>query len=67
MIHTVVTHLDKAHFFMPPWCGTEAEATVLTEYLQSLSEPTPEGMRFSNINSKENSLAEKIVGGEAEK
>lgn len=49
MIHTVVTHLHKAHFFMPPWSGTPAEAELLTEYLVSLSQPSPPGMKFSRL------------------
>ncbi len=66
MIHTVVTHLDKAHFFMPPWCGTEAEAALLTEYLQSLSEPAPAGMKFSGTGFPEKgSVVSKVEGEEA--
>ncbi|MCL5020155.1 MAG: cytochrome c [Bacteroidetes bacterium] len=58
MIHTVVTHLDKAHFFMPPWSGTEKEATVLTDYITTLSAPGPPGMKFSRIpDSTEKPLA----------
>ncbi len=59
MIHTVVTHLDKAHYFMPPWCGNDTEADLLTEYLQSLSEPSPSGMKFSGtVNSEEGERAD---------
>ncbi len=49
MIHTVVTHLDKAHFFMPPWCGTATEAAILTDYIMTLSAPSPSGMKFSSF------------------
>lgn len=69
MIHTVVTHLDKAHFFMPPWCGTQAEATMLTEYLASLSEPSPAGMKFSGTIGKwpSKQLADRTMREEASK
>ncbi len=68
MIHIVVTHPDKAHFFMPPWCGTQAEAELLTEYLASLSEPSPPGMRFSGLNhGAVKPLADKLHGKEGER
>ncbi|MGC8595369.1 MAG: cytochrome ubiquinol oxidase subunit I [Candidatus Kryptoniota bacterium] len=50
MIKTVIIHLDAAHFFMPPWSGTEQEAAVLARYLKSLSLPHPSGMRYSSVN-----------------
>jgi len=56
MIQTVVTHLDKAHFFMPPWCGTKEESIVLSRYLASISFHSPAGMKFSSAppgNSKD--------------
>jgi len=39
-----VRHLHRAHFFMPPWCGTEEEAQLMTEYLMTIAPPRPEGM-----------------------
>ncbi len=48
MINTVVTHLDKAHYFMPPWCGTQEEATLLTKFLKYISLKSPGGMKFSS-------------------
>ena len=47
MIYTVVTHLDKAHYFMPPWCGTQEEAMLLTKYLEKISLSPPAGMKFT--------------------
>lgn len=44
MIHTTVIHLNRAHFFMPPWCGTPEEAVILTDYLKSVSRPYPPGL-----------------------
>ena len=49
MINTVILYLDAAHFFMPPWCGTQQEAEVLTKYIVSLSQPHPAGMKYSFI------------------
>jgi len=39
-----VTHLDE-NFFMPPWCGTTAEAELLTDYLETINTPRPTGAR----------------------
>jgi cytochrome bd-type quinol oxidase subunit 1 len=44
MIRSMVMHLDRAHFFMPPWAGTEEEAELLTRYLEEVAPPRPEGM-----------------------
>lgn len=46
MINTVILYLDAAHFFMPPWQGTQQEAVVLTKYLETLSQPHPRGMEY---------------------
>jgi len=46
MIRTVVEHLEKAHFFMPPWAGTPEEAELLTKYLMSIAPPHPSGMYY---------------------
>jgi hypothetical protein len=46
MIHAVVQHPEKAHFFMPPWSGTEEEAVVLTKYLMSIAPAHPPGMYY---------------------
>ena len=47
MIHHLVQH-PEAHFFMPPWAGTEAEAELLTKYLTSIALPHPGGMSYGD-------------------
>lgn len=44
MLHEVVLHPERAHFFMPPWAGTPQEARLLQEYLSSIVRPFPEGL-----------------------
>lgn len=44
MNFALVKHLEKAHFFMPPWCGTEQEALILARYLTSIAPPRPRSM-----------------------
>jgi hypothetical protein len=46
MIRNLVGAPDKAHFVMPPWAGTAAEADLLTEYLTTLVPSRPAGMYF---------------------
>lgn len=46
MVHGMVVHLDRFHFFMPPWSGTDAEAEALTEFLMSVRHPYPEGLLY---------------------
>jgi len=41
LIYYTVTHLDHVHFFMPPWSGADAEAQVLTDYIESVRSPYP--------------------------
>ncbi len=41
LILYTVKHLDHVHFFMPPWSGTDEEAEVLTDYIESISRPYP--------------------------
>jgi cytochrome d ubiquinol oxidase subunit I len=48
MVRVVVEQLDKAHFFMPPFAGTPAEAELLTKYLMSVRLPHPIGMDFGS-------------------
>jgi cytochrome d ubiquinol oxidase subunit I len=48
MIHPVVEHPEKAHFFMPPWAGTTEEAELLTKYLVSIAPPHPPGMNYGD-------------------
>jgi len=43
LVYDSIINLDRIHFFMPPWAGTEAEAKVLTEYIISVRHPYPEG------------------------
>ena len=44
LIYYTVKHLDRVHFFMPPWSGTDAEAEVLTDYIDSIRRPYPLGL-----------------------
>ncbi len=46
MVHTLVNHPEKVHFFMPPWAGTPEEAELLTKYLLEIARPRPAGMYF---------------------
>lgn len=39
-----VKHLDD-NYFMPPWCGTDEEAELLTDYLMTINPPRPAGAR----------------------
>jgi cytochrome bd ubiquinol oxidase subunit I len=39
-----VKHLDD-NYFMPPWCGTDEEAQLLTDYLMTINWPRPAGPR----------------------
>jgi hypothetical protein len=45
MVKDLVRNLHLAHYFMPPWAGTDEEATLLTEYLTSIAPPRPTWMR----------------------
>jgi cytochrome bd-type quinol oxidase subunit 1/mono/diheme cytochrome c family protein len=45
MILWTIEHLEQAHFFMPPWSGTPAEARALAVYLESIAPKRPGGMR----------------------
>jgi len=44
MIHDLILDLHQAPFFMPPWCGTEAEAQLIADYLKSIAPKRPGGM-----------------------
>lgn len=46
MVQQVVEHPEKAHFFMPPWAGTQEEAELLKKYLLSIAQPQPRGMYY---------------------
>jgi cytochrome bd-type quinol oxidase subunit 1 len=46
MIKLVVEHPEKAHFFMPPFCGTPAEAELLGKYMASIAPAHPRGMNY---------------------
>ncbi len=37
----LLLNLDSMIYYMPPWCGTETEAELLAEYLESVAEPHP--------------------------
>jgi len=41
MLRDLVLHMDRYHYFMPPWSGTVEEAEVLKEYLATLASPHP--------------------------
>lgn len=53
MILDTVVHLERAHFFMPPWAGTREEAELVADYLTGIAPPRPRGM-FPEITSVEN-------------
>jgi cytochrome bd-type quinol oxidase subunit 1/mono/diheme cytochrome c family protein len=46
IILPMIRDLHKTQFFMPPWCGTDPEAHVMTDYLISIAPKRPEGMRI---------------------
>lgn len=48
LIQEVVEHPEKAHFFMPPWAGSRAEAVLLTKYLLTIAPPHPAGMYYGS-------------------
>ncbi len=41
MLDDVIAHLDRFHFFMPPWSGRPEEALALRRYLETLASPHP--------------------------
>ena len=45
MIRDVVRNLDEHRFVMPPWCGRNEEADLLTAYLHCIAPQRPTGMR----------------------
>ena len=51
MIRSLIDHLEISHIFMPPWSGTKEEAEMLTQFLLSIQEPRPGGMRYSDVRS----------------
>lgn len=44
LVHYSVTHLDRVHFFMPPWSGSEGEAQAVTDYIMSIRHPYPSSL-----------------------
>jgi len=48
MILDVCKHPEQSHFFMPPWAGTDTEAQLLAEYIQTLSPESPKGMNYGS-------------------
>ncbi len=40
-ISSFATRLNHSHFYMPPWAGTEVEAELLGEYLESIGADVP--------------------------
>jgi cytochrome bd-type quinol oxidase subunit 1 len=44
LISYSIKHLDRVHFFMPPWAGTDEEVEVLTDYVLSIRHPYPPGL-----------------------
>ena len=49
-VHSIVTNLNRVRFVMPPWCGTDAEAELLTDYLMTIAPPQLEGMILSHTD-----------------
>jgi hypothetical protein len=50
MYRMFIPQLEKAHFFMPPWCGTAEEAEILARYLERIAPEYPSGMYFGAEN-----------------
>jgi len=48
MIRAVVKEPEKTRFFMPPWCGNDDEAELLSKYILSITLPHPSGMYYGN-------------------
>lgn len=46
MVESLVRQPERAHFFMPPWAGTEEEVVLLSKYLLTITPPLPGGMYF---------------------
>jgi cytochrome d ubiquinol oxidase subunit I len=44
LTHRAVLDLNRTHFFMPPWSGTDEEAVAVTDFLTSVSRPYPPGL-----------------------
>ncbi|MEN6450722.1 MAG: cytochrome ubiquinol oxidase subunit I [Thermoguttaceae bacterium] len=40
----LVQHLDD-NYFMPPWCGTQEEAQLITDYLMTINASRPAGVQ----------------------
>ena len=45
MVRSQIEHLHTV-LFMPPWCGTKAEAELLTDYLMTIRANSPLGMNL---------------------
>ena len=48
MVKGLVREPEKARFAMPPWCGTEEEAELLSKFIRSITPPHPAGMYYGN-------------------
>jgi hypothetical protein len=48
MVKGLVREPEKARFAMPPWCGTEEEAELLSKLIWSITPPHPPGMYYGN-------------------
>ncbi|MDD3469140.1 MAG: cytochrome ubiquinol oxidase subunit I [Thermoguttaceae bacterium] len=49
LLETIHT-LHETKFTMPPWCGTDAEAELLADYLVTIRSVAPEGMNRGETN-----------------
>ncbi|MDO5580444.1 MAG: cytochrome ubiquinol oxidase subunit I [Planctomycetia bacterium] len=43
-IRNLVLNLNRPGFYMPPWCGNQVEAELLTQYLASIRPEIPENI-----------------------
>jgi cytochrome bd ubiquinol oxidase subunit I len=48
MMKSTILELNRADFFMPPWCGTPEEADILLDYLIEVARPYPPGLIEEN-------------------
>jgi cytochrome d ubiquinol oxidase subunit I len=47
MLEDLVHSPERHRFFMPPWAGTDAEATLLAKYLATIAPTMPPGMDYA--------------------
>ena len=59
MMESLVLNMEKAHYFMPPWCGTNEEAKMLVQYMHSVQDPQPGGMKYSHTRETFRKISER--------